>query len=274
VTLRRFFETPKGVLLLLLVALAAVGSWLEGWERALPGLATASLVAVAIDGAILRVRKGRWVFPSGALLSALIVAMILTPDEPWLVPAITTAIAVTSKYVCRVGTANVFNPAALALVIGFYAFDSAHNWWGALPETPVGPLLLLATGVFITARVDKIPLVLSFLGCWFLLDTATAFVGFPERVAELFRSPDLEAALFFAFFMVTDPPTSPPKHGDQLLYGVTVAVVSYATFTFIGGAYYLLAGLLVANVWEAVRRSRARSLHRRQAPTWAAMPTR
>ena len=73
----------------------------------------------------------------------------------------------------------------------------------------------------------------------------------------MYRAPDLHAALFFAFFMLTDPPTSPPKERDQLVYGVITAVVSYAVFELVGAAYFLLAGLLVANIWEAARRYRS-----------------
>jgi hypothetical protein len=58
---------------------------------------------------------------------------------------------------------------------------------------------------------------------------------------------------------VTDPPTSPPKPRDQLVFGAIVAVAAYAAFELIGAAYFLLAGLLVANVWEAWRRARARA---------------
>ena len=100
---------------------------------------------------------------------------------------------------------------------------------------------------------------LAFLGVYYLLVTITAFVGDPARVAELYRAPDLHAALYFAFFMVTDPPTSPPKHRDQLVFGAIVAVASYAAFELIGAAYFLLAGLLVANVVGGVApRSSAR----------------
>jgi hypothetical protein len=60
--------------------------------------------------------------------------------------------------------------------------------------------------------------------------------------------------------MSTDPPTSPPGHREQVIYGVITAVVSYATFQLVGAAYFMLAGLLVANVWEARRRVRARRL--------------
>jgi len=117
---------------------------------------------------------------------------------------------------------------------------------------------LVRTGPFITDRVNKIPLVLWFLGTYYLLVTVTAFVGNPAKVAALYRAPDLHAALFFAFFMVTDPPTSPPRARDQIANGVIVAVASYAVFELIGAAYFLLAGLLVANAWEAWRRSRSR----------------
>src|SRR6185436_11520855 len=152
------------------------------------------------------------------LLTGLIVAMILSPHEPWHVTAITSAVGVVSKYLVRVRTANVFNPAALALVATFYVFDTAQSWWGALPEVaPMALVVLFATGVFITQRVSKIPVVLSFLGGYYLLFTVTAFVGDPGRVAELYRAPDLHAALFFAFFMVTDPPTSPPAARDQVV---------------------------------------------------------
>ena len=166
----------------------------------------------------------------------------------------TSAVAILSKYPLRVRTANIFNPAALALVASFFVSHTGQSWWGALPE--LSPLaLLIATGAFITHRVNKAPVVLAFLGSYYALITLGAFVGNPAHVAELYRAPDLHAALFFAFFMVTDPPTSPPRHRDQLIYGTIVGVTSCAMYTLVGAVYFLLAGLLVANVWEAWRRN-------------------
>jgi enediyne biosynthesis protein E5 len=268
---RRFFRTPKGVLTIVLVLLTLTAAVGEGFALIAPGVLAASAVAMLVDAPILRWREDRWEFPSGALLTGLLVAMVLSPHEPWHVVAITSAIGVASKYVVRTRSANVFNPAALALVATFYLFDTGHSWWGALPELPsLALVLLLITGVFITDRVNKMPLVLSFLGVYYLLATIAAFGGNAGTVAELYRAPDLHAALFFAFFMVTDPPTSPPKHRDQLVYGVIVAVVSFAVFELVGAVYFLLAGLLVANVWEAWRRTRA---HARKAPRSATLQT-
>src|SRR4029077_4472228 len=117
-----------------------------------PGLAAAVAIAALIDLVILRARNGAWEFPSGAILTALIVTMVLSPDEPWYVPVCTSAIAVVSKYVFRSKSANIFNPAALALVATFYIFNPGQSWWGALPDVAppaLGLVVLFATGIFI-----------------------------------------------------------------------------------------------------------------------------
>jgi Na+-translocating ferredoxin:NAD+ oxidoreductase RnfD subunit len=262
---RRFFRTPKGLLTIVLAALVALAAPGEGWAVVAPGLVAAAAAAMLVDAPVLWWRKGAWEFPSGALLTGLIVAMVLSPQEPWYVTACTSAIGVAGKYVVRTRTANVFNPAALGIVATFYLFDTGQSWWGALPEAaPWLILALFAAGIFITDRVNKMPLVLAFLGGYYLLFTATAFAADPQHVAEIFRPPDLHAALFFAFFILTDPPTSPVKYRGQIVCGLLVAAVSFGVFEGIGAAYYLLAGALAGNVWEAWSRVRARR-HRHHA---------
>jgi len=251
----KFFRTPKGLLTIVLAILLAVAAPIEGVSLVWPGIVAASLAAMIVDAPILRIRNGDWEFPSGALLTGLIVAMVLSPMEPWHVAAVTAAIGVASKYLARTRTANIFNPAALGLVVTFYIFDTGQSWWGALPDAGLaGLVLLFATGLFITNRVNKMPLVLAFLGVYYLLFTVTTFIGDPGRFVEIYREPDLQAVLYFAFFILTDPPTSPPKYRQQIICGVIVAVVSYAVFEWLGAAYYLLAGVLVGNAWEAYRR--------------------
>ena len=91
--------------------------------------------------------------------------------------------------------------------------------------------------------------------------TAAAFAGDPRWVSEVYRTPDLQAVLFFAFFILTDPPTSPVRYPDQMVFAVIVAVVSFAIFEWTGAAFYLLAGVLAGNAWESWRRT---TLHRRR----------
>jgi Na+-translocating ferredoxin:NAD+ oxidoreductase RnfD subunit len=60
--------------------------------------------------------------------------------------------------------------------------------------------------------------------------------------------------LFFAFFMLDDPPTCPVPYQAQVLFGITAAVASYLVFLAWGVDYFLPAGLLVANAMESARR--------------------
>jgi Na+-translocating ferredoxin:NAD+ oxidoreductase RnfD subunit len=258
-SLRRFARTPKGLLLIVLAVLIVIAAPSEGMMTVAPGLLSAMAVAGAIDGLVLRLRRGRWEFPDGALLTAMLVAMVLSAQQPWYYAPVTAAVAIASKYLIRSRAANVFNPAALAIVATFYLFGTGQSWWGALPNVhPAAQAAMVASGLFIADRVNKMPLVLAFLGCYYALFTITAFVSAPASSAEIFRTPDLQAAFFFAVFILTDPPTSPVRYRDQIICGAIVAVVSYAVFVWVGAVYYLLAGVLVGNIWESWRRISSR----------------
>jgi Na+-translocating ferredoxin:NAD+ oxidoreductase RnfD subunit len=260
--LRRACRTPKGLMVLILLASLALAARRERIGDIAPGLLAAILSAALLDTALLWLTRGKVQWPSGAILSALFVALILDPRTPAYVLACTAIAAVNFKYLFRTRRANIFNPAALALVVNYVLFASGQSWWGALPDLPPPfVLLLLAAAALIARQIKKVPMVIAFLGGYFVLFTIAAFVLDPARVAEVFRVPDANAALFFAGFMLTDPPTSPVKTRDQLLYGVIVALASVAFFLLFGALWFLPGGLLVGNLWVALQRALA---HRRQ----------
>lgn len=266
--MRRFFlKTPKGLLTLVLAIMIAIASRHEGARLVAPRLFSAVLIAGIFDVIVLRLRHPRWEFPSGAVLTAMIAGMVLSVQTPWYVIPAAALAGVAAKYIVRTRGANVFNPAALGIVLLFPLFHPAQNWWGALPDvTRLAQLALPTGGIFIAHRVNKLTLVVAFLGFYFSLFTAAAFVRDPAWVSEIFRTPDLQAVLYFAFFILTDPPTSPIGPRDQIVFGAIVALVSFAIFEWTGAVYYLLAGVLVGNIWEARRRATFRSRRRQPNP--------
>jgi Na+-translocating ferredoxin:NAD+ oxidoreductase RnfD subunit len=136
----------------------------------------------------------------------------------------------------------------------------------------LGVVVLIASGAFIADRINKLPLVLVFLGVYFSLFTAASLSGDGWRVAEVFRTPDLQMALFFAFFMLDDPPTCPVRYRHQVAFAAIVAFSCFVFFQAYGWVYFLPAGLLVGNAAEgarrwvsATRRSRTRATPARSA---------
>ncbi|MFO0093483.1 MAG: hypothetical protein ACK54K_04180, partial [Gemmatimonadaceae bacterium] len=187
------------------------------------------------------------------------------PYVGWRVAAATGALGIVAKHLLRVKRANVLNPAAAGLVASYFAFDTGQNWWGALPELPTAWIaLVLVTAAFMTWRLNKLTLALAFLGVHFTLATVAAYLGDPARVAELYRAPDVHMALFFAGVMATDPPTSPPHPREQLHYGAIAALAGFLLYLSVGAVYFLLGGLLVANLWEGGRKWRR--VRARRAP--------
>ncbi len=229
--LLRQLRTAKGQMLVILVVLFAIAAPSAGGTALLPNLV-----------------------PTSALLSSLFVFGILSAQESWLVVAWTSAFAVLAKRILRTEREHIFNPAALALVWAPIAFGSGESWWGALGDVSwLWIPALLVLGAFLIERLNKFPLALTFLAVYFAFFTLASVSG-PHAVAEMFREPFLQAALFLAFFMLTDPPTSPNRYLDQVWFGALAAVSAGVAQLLGAGQVYLLVGILLPNAVLAIVR--------------------
>src|SRR5438128_6953461 len=264
----RALRTPKVQLLVFFAALLVIAAPPAGGMGLLPNLLAAVLPAVVIDAIWMGIESRRVRIPTSALLSGLIIFFILSTNESWLVVAWTSSFAILSKRIVCTSREHVFNPAALALVWAPIAFGSGESWWGGLADLSWAWIaLLLVVGAFTVDRLNKFPLVLTFLACYFGFFTLASLVN-PQSVAEMFREPFLQAALFLAFFMLTDPPTSPNRYGDQVWFGLVAAVGAVAAQVLGAGQVFLLVGVLAANaVLAVVRFWRRRSSSTRDCPS-------
>ena len=237
--LERFLKTPKGTVMAVLAGLTLVGALRPQDHLGLLNAAVAVATGLVIDGGV---------------ITALIVTDVLSHTTPLYIVTATTAVALLSKHVLKVGRKPIFNPAVFGLLFALVVFATGQSWWGSLALLPAWLTLpLLAAGLLITARVNKFPQVLAFLGTYFALLLVMAFshLGLPsDTPGDALRPPFVNAALYLAFFMVTDPPTSPAPYRQQILFGVIAAGVGTLIFATSGGLAYLLIGLLAGNAWR------------------------
>lgn len=260
-TFQTFIKTPKGTVLITLLVLMLFGLIHAADRHGIVNIIAAMATAGIIDVIVGKIRKNRRLIPDGGMVTGLIIGLILSDTVHWEVAALTAAIAVAAKHLLKIGRKPIFNPAAFALLFTLLFFHTGQSWWGDLADIP-GILLpvLLISGFYITSRINKFPQVLSYLGTYFLLMTAAAALHLGNAAytpGDALRIPLLNAALFMAFFMLTDPPTSPGKEIDQVKFSVLAAVISVVVYLIFGGLSYLFIGLLVANGWRAYRSIRA-----------------
>jgi Na+-translocating ferredoxin:NAD+ oxidoreductase RnfD subunit len=246
-----FFKSPKGYILIVLLVLAAVASVDSLSNQGLINTGISVLTSCMVDLIILLMQKRKRLLPDGALLTGLIIGLILSPTVPWYAVIAASVIAIGSKHILKIRKKPIFNPAAFGLLAVLFLFSSGHAWWGALPDLPVWFVVIVIVGGFlVTHRVNKFPLVLTFLGVYFSSFLVVSLFSTVD-VSEVFLTPFAQSALFLSFFMMTDPPTSPAKYGEQMIFGIIAAGVCVVWNIEIGGLSFLLAGLLAANLWHA-----------------------
>jgi len=244
----RFLRTPKGALILAFSPLLVLGALADGWTLVVPHVLAAIVGAIAAELLAAQIQQRQLSWPSSALLSGSIVAFVLDPATPLIATLTIGALATLSKHVITTRRGHIFNPAALALVVSIPLFATAQSWWGALPDLP-WPFIavVLAAGALVVDRINKFPLVFAFTATYFSIFTLASLIA-PASVAEMFRTPFVQSAVFLAMFMLTDPPTSPSRAQDQVWIGGLVAVVSCVGQLAGVGQAYLLIGVLCGNV--------------------------
>jgi len=251
--MRNLHLKPKIYLLIILLIITAIAGTSSADLTGIMNTGIAMITALILDGIIFMMQKRQRLFSDGGVITGLIVALVLGASTPWYIIIVTTAIAIGSKHLLILNKKPILNPAALGLLVAIFLFSSEQSWWGAFTELPTWSIaVLLLAGLLITERVNKFPQVFAFLGGYFVLLLIMGYYGMGQA-GDALRTPFINSALFSAFFMVTDPPTSPGKYKDQIWFGIITAIASISIYLIFGGLTYLLIGLLVANVWNALR---------------------
>jgi Na+-transporting NADH:ubiquinone oxidoreductase subunit NqrB len=159
------------------------------------------------------------------LITGLSLSLLLRADEPWL-PATAGVVAIASKFVLRIDGKHIWNPAGFAIVV--LLLTSSSVWispgqWGA--SVWFGSLLaFLAILVLRAAR--RADVALFFLGSHAALLLARAYwLGDP--VAIPLHQIQSGSLLIFAFFMISDPRTTPDSRLGRFMFAIAVALLAH-----------------------------------------------
>lgn len=192
--------------------------------RALP-----SLLAVGSALTTQAICSRLWKLPGidlrSPLITGLSLSLLLRADEPWL-HAAAGIIAIASKFVLRLDGKHVWNPAGLAIVVLLFGTD--HVWispgqWGASLwfATLVGFLAIL---VLQAARRGDVAL--FFLAAHAgLLFARAEWLGDPLAIP--LHQLQSGSLLIFAFFMISDPRTTPDARLARRLFACAVALLAH-----------------------------------------------
>jgi len=136
-------------------------------------------------------------------------------------------VAVASKFTLRVRGKHVFNPTNFALVAMMLVTGSVWVSPGQWGSGLVFAFLLASAGGLVVNRAARADVTLAFLASWAsLLVARSLWLG--EPLAIPLHRLENGALVLFAFFMISDPRTTPDSRAGRLLFAALVALAAYA----------------------------------------------
>lgn len=168
--------------------------------------------------------------PLSPLITSLSLTLLLRTDEIGLAAA-AAAIAIGSKFLIRIRGKHVFNPANVALVALMLASDHAWVSSGQWGSAAIGAFTLACLGFLVLTRARRAETTIAFLLIYAtLLFGRAAWLGDPLQIP--LHQLQNGALLIFAFFMISDPKTTPNTASGRVLFAATVAAAAF-TIQFI-----------------------------------------
>jgi enediyne biosynthesis protein E5 len=160
-----------------------------------------------------------------ALITGLSLSLLLRADEPWL-PAVAGIVAIASKFVLRIDGKHIWNPAGFAIVA--LLLTSGGVWispgqWGA--SVWFGSLVAFLA-ILVLRASQRSDIALFFLGSHAALLVACAlWLGDPPAIP--LHQLQSGSLLIFAFFMISDPRTTPDSRLGRLVFALAVALLAH-----------------------------------------------
>ena len=178
--------------------------------------------------------------PLSALITSLSLTLLLRTDVIVLA-ALAAVIAIGSKFLVRVRGKHVFNPANVALVSLMLLSDSAWISSGQWGSAAIGALALSCLGFLVLTRARRAETTIAFLLFFGVLLVGRAvWLGDPLSIPV--HTLQNGALMIFAFFMISDPKTTPDAAAGRIVYAALVAGIAFV----IQFVYYVPNGPILA----------------------------
>jgi enediyne biosynthesis protein E5 len=168
-----------------------------------------------------------------ALVSSLGIAILVRSENLWVHPLL-AALAMSTKYLLRAGPpqcrSHLLNPANFAAFAAWAWMPGAWLSPGQWGSESLAALWFFGLGGLVTQRISRWDVSLSFLTSWAgLLAVRLWWLDYDSAIALGMWVQQISngTVLLFAFFMISDPMTTPQHRGARIAYAVTVALAAF-----------------------------------------------
>ena len=184
--------------------------------------------AVLVEHVLIFSRHRKLAYFSFSALSTTLGVVLMLVASPGWIYGVVLLLALVQKHWLTVGSRHFFNPSNFALIMGMlFFYNQAHIVLGQMGDALWLEIVvvILATGILVRVARWRIPLafIAGYLVLEYLVNVGYDPVLTFETIWERFYS---VAFIIFIAFMLTDPRTTPSRPLQQVLFGMTVALLA------------------------------------------------
>ena len=234
------FSDPRVFQILFLGILLAAGAWLRDFSLSTAQIILTFAAAITAQHLSFGMRPDAPRSYRSAIITGLSLTLLLRADNLWVHPAAASA-AIFSKSLIRPHGKHLFNPATFGVMFAMLLLPGVWISPGQWGQDVAFAGWMIALGAFVATRARRADISWSFLAFYVgALALRVAYLG--QRWAVLEHQLMNGALLLFAFFMISDPMTSPNHPRARALHAAVVAAIAF-TWQF---GFYAHNGMLWA----------------------------
>lgn len=160
-----------------------------------------------------------------AIVTCFGLSILVRADNLWVHPLL-AILAISSKFALRIDNNHVFNPANLAAVLAAYVMPGAWLSPGQWGQSWMLAAWFFVLGTIVTTKARRIDIGLVFLLAFAALLTARVlYLG--QNPLIIWHQMQNGVLLLFAFFMISDPMTTPRHAKVRIAFAFAVAMLAF-----------------------------------------------
>jgi len=212
--------------ILFLAVLLGAGAIVRDFTLRPEQMALTFVAGLATQHACVRALGLQRVGMLSALITCLGLSILLRADSLWAHPLAAT-LAIASKFSIRAGGKHLFNPGNLGVIAGVALIPGAWISPGQWGSDVAYAAWFVALGAVVSSRARRLDTSWVFLVCYLgLVAARVAWLGYDWAV--FVHQLESGALLLFAFFMISDPMTTPNHGAARVAHAAVVAAVAFA----------------------------------------------
>lgn len=224
-------EDPRYFQILYLGCFLTYGVGFLGWDAHLEYYLALGITALLTQLLFCKIFNKPFSSMKSAMITTLGLSILLHVSNPW-VGVLAGFIGIASKFLIKWNGKHIFNPANIAIVLSILISQQAWVSPGQWGSNVLLWFMIGAAGLMMILRVGRLDTTMAFLGSFALLSFAynIFYLGWEAEV--WMHKMSNGTLLLFAFFMITDPRTTPNHSKARAIWGIMLGLCLFIASSF------------------------------------------